>query len=106
MAKAIKRETLRAMDGSGEIEIEDKQDLTTTAGRANAICPTCGKLVEGHKCRLCGAVKTINSVSGNLIWMRNGRLVRAFHDEKQAYIQMAKLHGISEEEWPKEFRED
>lgn len=72
--------------------------------RAEAICPTCGVDVDGHKCRLCGAGKTISSVSGNVIWMRNGRVVAAFRDEKQAFINMAERHGIPEKEWPERFR--
>jgi predicted RNA-binding Zn-ribbon protein involved in translation (DUF1610 family) len=103
---ATKKETLRKMDGSGEAEIAVNTDLSTDTGRADALCPTCGKVVEGHKCRLCGNVKTINQVSGQLIWMRGGRLVRAFHDEKQAYVRIARENGIPEEKWPKEFRGD
>lgn len=72
---------------------------------ADAICPTCKKLVEGHRCRLCGATKTINQVSGNLIWMRNGRLVAAFHDEKEAWLEMATQYGIPRDQWPEKFKE-
>jgi len=103
--KTTKKETLRAMDGSGEVEVEVSTDLSTEEGRANAICPSCGVFIDGHRCRLCGAVKTVNTVSGNLIWMRNGRLIKAFHDEKQAFVEMAKQWGIPEDEWPKEFKE-
>lgn len=71
---------------------------------AEAICPSCGKEVPTHKCRFCGAVKTINNVSGNVIWMKNGRLVGAFRDERDAYIKMARQHGIPEKKWPKKFR--
>lgn len=70
----------------------------------NAICPSCGVEVENYKCRLCGARLTINSVSGNAIWMRNGRVVSAFEDEKKAYIEMAKRYGIPVERWPEQFR--
>ncbi len=70
----------------------------------DAICPSCGKEVETHKCRLCGATKTINSVSGNVIWMRNGRVVKAFHDEKEAYTKMAQQYNISRDQWPEEFK--
>jgi len=69
-----------------------------------AICPSCGVEVENYKCRLCGARLTINSVSGNAIWMRNGRVVSAFKDEKKAYVEMAKRYGIPEERWPERFR--
>ena len=67
------------------------------------ICPTCGVPVKGHKCRLCGATKTINSVSGNEIWMRNGRIVRAFKDARFAWLEMAKKYQIPYAEWPVAF---
>jgi ribosomal protein L24E len=70
---------------------------------AEAICP-CGKPVETHKCRFCGATKSINQASGHVIWMRNGRVVRAFQDEKKAYVEMAEQYGIPEAEWPEQFR--
>lgn len=70
----------------------------------DAICPSCGVEVETHRCRLCGATKTINSVSGNVIWMRNGRIVKAFHDAKDAYVQMASKYQIPRTQWPEEFR--
>ncbi len=100
------KKRLRANDGSGEDEIEVNEDLSTEEGRANAICPTCGVFVESHRCRLCGAVKTINGVSKQLIWMRNGRLVKGFIDEKQAFVQMARKWDIPKDDWPKEFLED
>ena len=77
----------------------DEQKMT-----AEAICPTCGKEVLTHMCRFCGATKSINSVSGNVIWMRNGRVVEAFRDEKQAYVNMAVRYGIPESEWPERFK--
>lgn len=103
-------------------EIPDKDeksnddDIRTTMGEkatpeqaekaaAESICP-CGNEVTTHKCRLCGAVKTINAVTGNVIWMRNGRVVKAFRDDKDAYIKMAIKHGIPRENWPKRFREE
>ena len=70
----------------------------------DALCPTCGKPVEGHKCRLCGATKTVNQVSGNIMWMRNGRLIAAFHDEKKAWVAMAEAHGIPQDQWPEKFK--
>lgn len=70
----------------------------------DAICPTCGKGIDGHRCRLCGAVRTTNSVSGHVIWMRNGRLVCAFKDERDAYARMAERYGIPKSEWPEKFR--
>lgn len=74
--------------------------------KIECICPSCGKAVETHKCRLCGAVRTINPVSGNEIWMKNGRIVAAFEDSKQAYVRMAIKYEIPKEQWPEQFRED
>jgi hypothetical protein len=62
--------------------------------------------MDGHKCRFCGVTKTINQVSGNAIFMRNGRIVSAFTDEKTAYVQMAQKYQIPQEMWPKRFREE
>lgn len=73
---------------------------------AETICPGCGKEVETHKCRFCGATKCISSVTGQVIWMRNGRVVEAFQDEKNAYIEMAKRYGIDESRWPERFRKE
>jgi hypothetical protein len=36
--------------------------------------------------------------------MRNGRLVKGFHDEKQAFVEMAKQWSIPKEDWPEEFK--
>jgi len=69
-----------------------------------AICPGCGEKVETHRCRLCGAQKAINPVSGNEIWMRNGRVVDAFKDSKIAFMRMATQYGIPEAEWPDKFK--
>lgn len=71
---------------------------------AEAFCPKCLKAVEGHRCRLCGATKAINDVSGNVIWMLNGRVVAAFRDERAAYVNMAERCGIPRGEWPERFR--
>lgn len=68
-----------------------------------ALCPSCGKEVD-YRCRLCGATRSVSSVSGNVIWMRNGRVVRAFKDEKEAYVKMAERYGIPKEEWPEKFK--
>lgn len=90
--------------------VEDTKLDEIKASQGNVIitdvCPTCGPkgdIING-KCRLCGARKTINSVSGNVIWMRNGRIVRAFRDSKQAYVKMALNYGIPKSEWPEEFK--
>jgi len=70
------------------------------------ICPGCGKNVETHRCKFCGAEKIINQVSGNEIWMRNGRVVSAFVDSKTAYVAMATRYGIPEDQWIPEFKEE
>lgn len=70
-----------------------------------AICPTCKKGVETHKCRLCGATKTINQVSGQMIWMRNGRIVAAYKDDKIAWVKMAIANNIPKDKWPDRFRD-
>ena len=69
-----------------------------------SICPACGVEVKDLKCRLCGARLTINSVSGNAIWMRNGRVVSAFKDSRKAFVDMALKYNIPEERWPEKFR--
>lgn len=72
------------------------------------LCPTCkdgGEInAASRKCRLCGARQTVNQVSGNVIWMRNGHIVRAFKDEKDAYTSMATRYGIPRSQWPEDFR--
>lgn len=70
----------------------------------DGICPTCGIPVVGHRCLFCGATKTVNQVSRNVMWMRNGHLVAAFHDEKAAWCEIAERFNISKEEWPEQFR--
>lgn len=88
-----------AMDG---LSAENQKKLE----EADSICPSCGVVVSDHKCRLCGARKTINSVSGNVIWMRNGRIVPggAFQDDKAAWVDMALRYNIPRNEWPEKFR--
>ena len=82
-------------------------DRTKMAVVIESICPSCGPEgdVIDEKCRKCGARKTINDVSGNVIWMRNGRVVRAFEDERQAYVRMAAQYNIPREQWPADIRE-
>ena len=72
----------------------------------NVPCPGCGKDVEGHKCRYCGATRSVNQVSGNEIWMRNGRLVAAYKDKREAFVTAARQWGIPIEQWPQEFKGD
>lgn len=62
------------------------------------------ELSPERMCRLCGATMQISEVSGNIIWMRNGRVVAAPQDEKDAWVKMAKAHWIPESEWPERFR--
>ena len=71
----------------------------------DSICPACGVAVD-YRCRLCGATKSINSVSGNVIWMRNGRLIAGFKDEKQAFLNMAERWNVPESLWPDKFKPD
>lgn len=82
-------------------------DRSKMAGVIESICPSCGPEdgdIINFKCRKCGARKTTNSVSGNVIWMRNGRIVRAFEDERRAYVEMALRYGIPQEQWPEDIR--
>ena len=81
------------------IEVKgDQVDIT------DAMCPTCKKFIASHKCRFCGAVRTVNNVSGNVIWMKNGRVVKAYNDSKAAFLEAAKTHDIPKELWPEEFK--
>lgn len=70
-----------------------------------AICPSCGVEIPEHRCRKCGATRNVSQVSGNVIWMRNGRLISAFQDAKQAYVKMAEKYGVAKELWPDKFRQ-
>lgn len=98
MAKSKQADKVKAIKNEKAVK-----DMTPEE-RADAICPTCGVGVSGHKCRLCGATKSVNAASGNQIWMRNGRLIAAFRDGREAYVRMASQYGIPENEWPEEFR--
>ncbi len=68
-----------------------------------SICP-CGQEDVGYRCTKCGATQHVSSVNGNVTWMRNGRVVRAFHDERAAYVEMANNYGIPKERWPVQFQ--
>jgi hypothetical protein len=69
-------------------------------------CFVCGgDLNEERTCRSCGAAMQVSQVSGNIIWVRSGRVVAAFQDTKDAWVKMAKRCGIPEAEWPAQFRE-
>jgi hypothetical protein len=93
---------INVSDDAKPEELTDAQKLE----QADSICPACKVLVSNHRCRLCGARKTINSVSGNVIWMRNGRIVPggAFQDDKTAWVQMAIANSIPKDQWPEKFR--
>ena len=68
-------------------------------------CYCCGgDLNAEDMCRLCGATRQINLSTGNIIWVRRGKLVAAFDDERDAYIAMAEREGIPVERWPEKFR--
>ena len=81
----------------------NEADVAAAQKAGVAICP-CGTEGVDYRCVNCGATRHINSVSGNLTWMRNGRIAAAFHDERAAYIEMANEHGIPRERWPEQFR--
>jgi len=80
------------------------EQTQTEQGEAQGICPACGVVIRQHRCRLCGATQSINQVSGQVIWMRNGRIVEAFQDSKRAWTEMAIRYGIPKDEWPEKFR--
>ena len=83
---------------------EPKLEDVKAAEQANeALCP-CGQEDVGYRCPKCGATKHVNPVNGNVTWMRNGRIVRAFHDERSAYGEMATAYGIPKDRWPQQFQ--
>lgn len=68
-------------------------------------CYMCnGDLNEENKCCKCGAERKISQVSGNIIWVRNGRVVAAFQDEKDQFLKVAERYNIPPEQWPERFR--
>ena len=83
-----------------------KKTMKQREHEAEALCPTCGVEVHTHKCNLCGATRSVNSVSGNVFWMRNGRIVQggAFRDEREAWVKVARQYEIPMEQWPERFR--
>ncbi len=82
-----------------------KEEVDAVKNVGNSICP-CGETGIDYRCKKCGATKHINPVSGNLIWMKSGRIVPggAFNDEKEAYVKMAINWNIPKEQWPVQFR--
>ena len=68
-------------------------------------CYCCnGDLNDDDMCRLCGARRQINLSTGNIIWVRRGKLVAAFDDELEAYIAMAQAWEIPMDQWPEKYR--
>lgn len=64
-------------------------------------CPLCQhqtiiKLMDGEKvvlCPSCGAHKDINQATGNIIWMKNGRVVLAEEDVSEQRKKHKKRYG-------------
>lgn len=68
-------------------------------------CYICGGDLDDEKvCRSCGAAMQVSQVSGNIIWVRAGRVLAAFQDEKDQWVKMAKRCNIPEADWPERFR--
>ena len=63
------------------------------------LCPACGTAVYTHRCLGCRATVEVQPVNGMVVWMRNGRLVRAFRNEHKAYVEVATKMGIPSSEW-------
>lgn len=80
------------------------EEAVATPVEEQFICPKCGVSTH-YRCRLCGATRTTNAVSGHIIWMLNGRVVAAFQDSREAWIRMATNYRIPRDEWPIEFRD-
>lgn len=69
-------------------------------------CYPCGEEMKDLiRCTKCGAERQISQTTGNVIWMRRGRLISAFQDEKEAWIEMAKRWKVSRELWPDRFKD-
>jgi len=78
--------------------------VTTAPEGPSRLCPACGIKVMGHRCTQCRATVEIQPVNGMLIWMRNGRVVRAFRSEHKAYVEVATEMGIPSSEWDEAYR--
>jgi len=100
------KKTTKKVNSELDVIIQEEIKDEEIEAKAEAICPSCGVKVFDHKCRLCGATKNISQVSGNVIWMRNGRVVAAFDDVKQAFVKMAIKYGIPISEYPEQFKKD
>lgn len=51
-------------------------------------CISCGKEMDSLACGFCGAEKKLNKTSGNLLWMKNGRVISAPVEEEEARERM------------------
>ena len=69
-------------------------------------CPGCGAAVVLPKCTACGAEQRVNPASGNIMWLRRGRVLAAFEDEKAQWEAMAARYGIArgDPRTPEKFR--
>ena len=69
-------------------------------------CPFCKKIMDPPKCRSCGAEQKLDESTGNVIWMRRGRLLAAPADEKAHWEQHADKHGIEKDDprYPEKFK--
>ncbi len=102
MAKA-KRGKLSRFASTERIPEPDPQVVEAAMKSGESLCP-CGQEGVGYKCPKCGSTQHVSPVNGNVTWMRNGRIVRAFHDEKAAFVEMATNHGIPKDRWPIQFQ--
>jgi hypothetical protein len=55
-----------------------------------SICPSCGDSVDVYRCGTCGTTKSTNPISGNIVWMKNEKIVAAFKDAKSAHLKTTK----------------
>lgn len=68
-------------------------------------CYICGgTLDEERTCRACGTAMQVSQTSGNIIWVRGGRVLAAFQDEKDEWVKMARRCQIPEADWPERFQ--
>ena len=98
MAKTKKKKSTSAIDVSAAPAAEPVAPAAPAAEPAPSVykklCPSCGIDVPQHRCPQCRATFEIQPVNGMVIWMRNGRVVRAFKNPKAAYVETANKYGI------------
>ena len=89
-----------------KLAVADDSDGLSQRLDAGLICPGCGKYVVNDKCRCCGARKTTNQVSGQVIWMRNGRVVHGgvVGTDNHASVTKAFQNSIPKDEWPEQHK--